>query len=245
MKKFSNKTTLGDCTTNFTEARYWYHPHKDSYVYRSRLVSRIYRLGKSILKDFKFTFSSKKSKNSFFEENDKELVNLIKTWVERLNNNGFHGGDVPDAADFKLYAIIRKYLICRSINFKFRNFYNGNHKLIRVGGVNDKNNKNDLIDHLFFIKFDDWVSKMSLLCSRSSFYNIRDVGYNYNKYMSEDVLEDSRINKPQKIYESESDNKDLREDFNFDTLNDKKVIKPKNSIMGVFGNKNKRSKVNF
>jgi len=36
-------------------------------------------------------------KNSYFE-----IVKLSKEWVERLNNKPFHGGDVPDAADFRV-----------------------------------------------------------------------------------------------------------------------------------------------
>ena len=151
-------------------------------------------------------------------------MDLICTFIRRLNGNPFHGGDVPDQADFKLYAIMRKYLNCRKINFLNKSLASGTNKNI----VDEKN--------LDFVKFDDWLSRMALLCSRNNFYNIRDVGYNYNRYMSEEVLESQRINKP----------KPKEEDYTGSEINNNiNKSLPRNSIMGVFGNRTKRNRQNI
>lgn len=230
MKRFSNKFSFYFKTTNFKEARYWYHAHKNSYVYRNRLFSRIYRLTKSIIKDLKFTFSMSKTKKQFLDQNELNIIEHIKTWKERLNNQPFHGGDVPDESDFKLYALIRKYQNCRLVNFLFKTLYNGHHKSIKSKE-----------DHITFMKFDDWISRMFILCSRSPYYNIRDVGYNYNRYMSEEVNESSRINRPSNNNKEEEQNANI--DLDLENNNKKPV--EKKSIMGVFGNKVKRNKLNI
>lgn len=239
IKKFSNKFSFFFRTTNFKEARYWYHPHKDGYIYRNRLFSRIYRLGKSIIGDLKFNMQKKKVKKTIFEENEEKIVESIKTWIQRLNNSPFHGGDCPDEADFKLYSIMRKYTTCRGINFMMKTLYNGTHKIFK--------DKNTTIDQTPFMKFDDWMSRMQMLCSRNSHYNIREVGYNYNRYMSEEVNETMRINKPNKSEQNpDNENEPNKSENKFSNNNYKNSLaNNRGSIMGVFGNKNKRAKVNF
>ena len=44
----------------------------------------------------------KKIKNSELKQSEEKLKELINTWVERLNEKPFHGGDSPDAADFRV-----------------------------------------------------------------------------------------------------------------------------------------------
>jgi hypothetical protein len=239
MKKFANKFSFFFRTTNFKEARYWYHAHKDGYIYRNRLFSRIYRLGKSIMADFKFNMQKKKVKKTLFDENEQIIIESIKTWIQRLNNNPFHGGDCPDEADFKLYAIMRKYTTCRGINFMMKTLYNGTHKIFK--------DKESSADQTPFMKFDDWNSKMQMLCSRNSHYNIREVGYNYNRYMSEEVNETMRINKPnQSEHRAEDENGSIKSEIKVEQNNFKNSLAGnRGSIMGVFGNKNKRTKVNF
>lgn len=176
-KKWKNKFSFYFRTTNFKEARYWYNPYIDGYVYRNRLFSRIYRFGKYSLKNFefkkfignvtgtflnlitKFTQIFSKKNKTLSEKNvnsthNEKLEQLINKFVSRLNKNSFHGGDIPDAADFRLYAIIRKYTVCRGINSDIKKLEN--------------------------YHFDDWISRMNILCMRSNFYNIREAGYTYN-----------------------------------------------------------------
>ena len=54
---------------------------------------------KSILTDY---FSYRKIKNNILKDSEKNIKELAGTWVERLNNKPFHGGDSPDAADFRV-----------------------------------------------------------------------------------------------------------------------------------------------
>lgn len=230
MKMFGNRFSFYFRSTNFKEARYWYHPFKDSYVYRNRIVSRIYRLGRDLVKDLKFYMQGRAKKKAFFEENEKNLTSGIKTWIERLNGRAFHGGDIPDAADFRMYSIWRKYSNCRKINFWLKNM------------AGDEWNDEVSTDMRgVFTKFSDWDSRMYMLCSRSNFYNIREVGYNYNRYMSEDILENERINKP--VHETQEKENNTGE---FETsLGLKTKSTTSTPIMGVFGNKIRRNKINF
>jgi len=45
------------------------------------------------------------------------------------------------------------------------------------------------------VLFKDWYSKMSLLCSRSSYYNIKDYSYNYSEHIDKKLQEQEQINK--------------------------------------------------
>jgi hypothetical protein len=47
-------------------------------------------------------------------------------------------------------------------------------------------------------KFDDWHSKMTMLCNRSPLYNIRQVTYTFNPNLDEKLTEDEQINKTNK-----------------------------------------------
>lgn len=53
----------------------------------------------------------------------------------------------------------------------------------------------NLINNEKSIKFKDWFSKMSLLCTRSSYYNIKDYSYNYSEHIDKKLQESERINK--------------------------------------------------
>jgi hypothetical protein len=251
-KKFSNKFSFYFRVTNFKEARYWYHPHKDGYIYRNRIFSRLYRLGKDILYDifsnFKYSMTlswnsnPKKSKKDLDKENSKILLELVKIWVERMNKNPFHGGDIPDAADFRLYSLIRKYTACRKINLKFKKYVK-----MEASGLNiQTDDKTDNQYKNVFTHFDDWVSRMYILCNRSSFYNLREVGYNYNKYLSDDIIEQEKINKP--LHETQQESMKKTQDSEVgdeNSINTGGVKMNKNNIMGVFGNRIKRNKINF
>jgi len=63
-------------------------------------------------------------------------------------------------------------------------------------------------------KFHDWIDKMSLLCHKSPFINIKEVSYNYNPDMEEKVQMEEKINK-----------------------NDTKA---KNDVVGAFGNRKRK-----
>jgi hypothetical protein len=45
-------------------------------------------------------------------------------------------------------------------------------------------------------KFEMWLSRMTLLCNRSTLYNIRNVTYTFNPNLDEKIAEECRINKP-------------------------------------------------
>jgi hypothetical protein len=210
-KKWTNCYSFYFRTTNFKEARYFYNPYIDGYVYRSRILSRLYRLFKHLFKNFSFrkffknlyslpsrikaVYKKPDRKKILLEaENYKKLINLLDEWILRLNNNPFHGGDIPDEADFKLYSLIKKFTQCRNIHYAFKRIQN--------------------------LKFDDWVSRMSLLCTRSSYYNIREPGYFYNDKIDKNILEEEKINK--------------------------KEIKSNPDVKGAFsGNRIRRNKINI
>jgi len=52
-----------------------------------------------IIKDY---YSYRKIKNTTLKNSDKKMKELVETWIERLNGKPFHGGDSPDAADFRV-----------------------------------------------------------------------------------------------------------------------------------------------
>lgn len=250
-KKFSNKFSFYFRVTNFKEARYWYHPQKDGYIYRNRIFSRLYRLGKDILIDMinrlknlkQYKINSKQSKKQLNKENSEFLIELVKTWVQRMNKNPFHGGDIPDAADFRLYSMVRKYTACRKINLTFKKYVKmeANGIFIKTDDTTEENEYKHIFTH-----FDDWMSRMFILCNRSSFYNLREVGYNYNKYLGDDVIEQEKINKP--LYETQKEsmkNSDERMVNENDVPNANGSNVNKNNIMGVFGNKIRRNKINI
>jgi hypothetical protein len=99
------------------------------------------------------------------------------------------------------------------------------------------------IEVLTQIKFDDWLSRMTMLCSRDNYYNIREVGYNYNRFLSEDIIESEKITKNFNLNKENSDtdstNVSNGDSKKSNTSNSKKFI------TGVFGNKIKRNKINF
>jgi hypothetical protein len=247
-KKFSNKFSFYFRITNFKEARYWYHPQKDGYIYRNRLFSRLYRLGKDILNNIfsfsKLTLKSKKPQKEIERDNSELLIESVKTWVQRMNKNPFHGGDIPDAADFRLYSMLRKFTACRRINLKLKKYVK-----MEAAGINVKSG--DVFENDYkniFTNFDDWQSRMFILCNRSSFYNLREVGYNYNRYLSDEIIEQEKITKP--MHETQKDSafnkkeKDEMPDTN-DEANSRVENTNRNNIMGVFGNKIKRNKLNI
>jgi hypothetical protein len=220
MKNFGNLFSFYFKSTNFKEARYWYHPHKDNYVYRNRIISRLFRLLTCSIKDYKYYIQRNNKKKLFIAENEKKLQELVSTWLGRLNNKPFHGGDIPDAADFKLYSMIRKFSNCRKINFKLKKLSEEN---------------------IEFMKFEDWSSKMFILCSRDNYYNIKDVGYNYNRFLDEEIISNEKINKPfTEAQQSEDDSEFKNSSSKSNVINSNKT-----PIMGIFGNRIKRKKINF
>lgn len=58
---------------------------------------------KGILGDY---VSYRKIKNTLLKDSEKKVKQLVETWVERLNGKPFHGGDSPDAADFRVIIFI-------------------------------------------------------------------------------------------------------------------------------------------
>lgn len=54
---------------------------------------------KGMISDY---FGYRKIKNTTLKDSDKKIKELIETWVERLNGKPFHGGESPDAADFRV-----------------------------------------------------------------------------------------------------------------------------------------------
>ena len=52
-----------------------------------------------------------------------------------------------------------------------------------------------LINNEKSLGFKDWYSKMSLLCTRSQYYNIKDYSYNYSEHIDKKLQEDLAINK--------------------------------------------------
>ncbi len=65
----------------------------------NELSSRIYRMTKGIIIDY---FTYLKIKNTSLKESEKKIKQLVEIWVERLNGKPFHGGDSPDAGDFRV-----------------------------------------------------------------------------------------------------------------------------------------------
>lgn len=55
---------------------------------------------KSILGDY---MNYRKIKNTTLKDSEKNLKVLLDTWVDRLNGKPFHGGESPDAADFRVF----------------------------------------------------------------------------------------------------------------------------------------------
>jgi len=82
-------------------------------------------MSKGILSDY---LSYRKIKNTVLKNSENKLKILVDTWVERLNGKPFHGGESPDAADFRVLFIIfkvKRYLINeRKILILFNEFLN-------------------------------------------------------------------------------------------------------------------------
>lgn len=130
--------------------------------------SRIYRLVRNTILDFIPFLKNRK----LYKETNNTLKGLTSQWAERLNKKPFHGGETPDAADFKLYSIVKKFETCSKLRFKLNNTKTP--------------------------QFEDWYAKMKLLCTRSAHYNIKQVTYSYNPTMNEEVREENQLNKQAK-----------------------------------------------
>jgi hypothetical protein len=162
-QKLGNKFNFYFRTTNFIEARHWSMPSKDGNVFRTRILSRIYRMIKYFITDW---LGSKKDNK---KDNNNDLPNLMQTWIVRLNSLPFHGGDIPDGADFKLYSILKKFIVCRKIRSQIRLINNN--------------------------KFDDWHSLMDMLCSRDFHRKKKVAGYEVNPYTEneKDILDKKKL----------------------------------------------------
>ena len=44
---------------------------------------------------------------SELKNSEENLKKLMETWVERMNNKPFHGGETPDAADFRVKNLLK------------------------------------------------------------------------------------------------------------------------------------------
>jgi len=87
---------------------------QDTNSIRTRFFSKFYRIFYFSFKDLNLYFKEKNNlKKNIFEEN---LRKQILEWEIRLNKNPFHGGDVPDEADFRVFSILKKYKNCNKIN---------------------------------------------------------------------------------------------------------------------------------
>jgi hypothetical protein len=56
-------------------------------------------LVKSLFSDL---FSMMRLTNKEYKSSEDKVEELKLVWVARLNESAFHGGDVPDGADFKV-----------------------------------------------------------------------------------------------------------------------------------------------
>lgn len=167
-----NKFTFYLRTVNFMECHYAYHGLIASGVYRTRLFSRIYRFFRSIVIDFPKYFSEYRNLRDRGKSYN-AMEDFIKQWEIRLNSQPFHGGDVPDAVDLKFYSLLRKFYACRKISSMVR-------YIVRKENC---------------LRFSDWESKMSLLCSRNPHHNSRDFAYIFNPLNKEEVVDDLKARK--------------------------------------------------
>jgi hypothetical protein len=56
---------------------------------------------KGIIIDY-ISYRLVKNKELNMQKSEENIKKIMETWVERINNKPFHGGDVPDAADFRV-----------------------------------------------------------------------------------------------------------------------------------------------
>jgi hypothetical protein len=57
-------------------------------------------MSKGIITDY---INYRKIKNTILKDSEKRLKILLDTWIDRLNGKPFHGGETPDAADFRVF----------------------------------------------------------------------------------------------------------------------------------------------
>ena len=164
---FSNKFSFYSKTTNFKECEYGYN-QSSSNLYMNRIKSKTRRLITYSLYDiFKYISNYANIRNKSKFKSDLEL--LLNEWIERLNLNPFHGGDVPDDADFKVYSVIRKFRNC--------------------------NKMNNMINKVKTNLFSDWEAKMDLLCQRYNNNDSRDFAYVVNNLNSKEIQMETKIHK--------------------------------------------------
>lgn len=162
--KILNRLTFYIKSANFKECEYGYQSNP-GYHYFKRFRSKIGRFLYFFfinLKDYIKNYNTIRNKNQF----RKDLKNLIIEWSNRLNNNVFHGGDVPDEADFKVYSIFKMYRNCSNVDTTIQ----------RLCSYELNSNDND------FYKinlFSDWESKMNLLCERK-YNSVKDIEFSYS-----------------------------------------------------------------
>ena len=76
-------------------------------------------LVKSITDIFKLTYADKFA-NSIPKTPPEKFVQVLEDWVLRLNGQDFHGGSLPDKADFFMYSCMEANWIF--IKFLFKQF---------------------------------------------------------------------------------------------------------------------------
>eukprot|EP00340_Litonotus_pictus_P006072 CAMPEP_0170528282 /NCGR_PEP_ID=MMETSP0209-20121228/13781_1 /TAXON_ID=665100 ORGANISM="Litonotus pictus, Strain P1" /NCGR_SAMPLE_ID=MMETSP0209 /ASSEMBLY_ACC=CAM_ASM_000301 /LENGTH=363 /DNA_ID=CAMNT_0010819395 /DNA_START=224 /DNA_END=1315 /DNA_ORIENTATION=+ len=161
----SNKFSFYLRHVNFQECFYGYNPKEWGFTYAKRIANKLGRCMKLILKDY-FTYRSKKK---LFPEIEKEIKLKMNQWSESLNQQPFHGGDFPDDADFSVLSLFQKYMQCYRIEATVKIILKENRVL------------------------QDWLDKMKMLSTRSSFFNTADFTYVYNPLLGEKIIDEIEI----------------------------------------------------
>jgi len=68
----------------------------------------LHQISSKFVKVFRFWLRDRKkirANREEFKQKEAKLNEVIKEWVLRLQDNDFHGGKFPDAADFKMYSL--------------------------------------------------------------------------------------------------------------------------------------------
>lgn len=179
---FRNKFSFYNKATIFPECEYVYG-EGTTYLYTRRLLSKYKNLFYFFTLDFiKYITKVKTLGNK--PKSIEKLKVLLNEWVERLNNNPFHGGDVPDDADFQVFSLLNKYSNCNRINIFLREASS--------------------------LKFSDWSAKMNLLCKRyTNPFNKSEFAYvlktiNLNDKEG-DLQKDAKIKKDFSDYDTPGD----------------------------------------
>lgn len=165
--KISNKFSFYNNAYNFVECEYGYTPHSGGGFLIKRLTDKFYRFVKASIKALPDRIKHRKilARDAF----QNELSKLLEEWVIRLNNHPYHGGDLPDEADFRVYSLLKKYKKCSKIRGALSRFKCS--------------------------KFSDWESKLDLLCERNENKSrSSDFAYNFNKLNANEINEEFKIN---------------------------------------------------